>query len=127
MLPFVLSVHYWLSRIGLGIALVMLLIAVYIGLLRHGDVTRWFRRATYGVVVFSIVESLLGLSMVLFFGLQPPQPVHYVYGIGAVLCLPFFIFVETTAKKRPAMGSYLWGFTLLLAIFVRAIMTGVPA
>jgi hypothetical protein len=44
--------------------------------------------------------------------------------MGALLSLPFFIFVETTAKKRPAMGSYIWAFTLMIAIFVRSIMTG---
>jgi hypothetical protein len=41
-----------------------------------------------------------------------------------VLTLPFFIFVETTAKKRPAMGSYIWGFALLVGVVLRSIATG---
>ena len=44
--------------------------------------------------------------------------------MGAVLALPFFIFVEVTAKKRPAMGSYMWGFAVLAGILIRGILTG---
>ncbi len=121
--PLILTAHYWLSRAGLVIGLVMLLIAVYIGLIKHGDVTKWFRRGTYAVVGFIGVEFLLGLTLYLMGG-RPHEDVHLIYGVGALLCLPFFIFVETTAKKRPAMGSYLWGFALMIAIFVRGIMTG---
>jgi hypothetical protein len=50
--------------------------------------------------------------------------VHLIYGLAAVLALPFFIFVEVTAKKRPAMGSYIWGFAILAGVLIRSIMTG---
>lgn len=123
LLPLLRDLHYWLSRIGLVIGLVMLLISIYIGLIRHGDVTRWFRRATYAIVAFIAVECLIGLTMYAI-GLRPGEEVHLIYGAGALLSLPFFIFVETTAKKRPAMGSYIWGFSLMVAIFLRSIMTG---
>ncbi len=122
-LPLILQAHYTLSRISFGIALVMLAWAAYIGLIRHGDVTPIFRRATYAIVGIMIIEALLGLSMYLI-GVRPGQDVHLIYGVGAVLSLPFFIFVETTARKRPAMGSYIWGFALLAGIVVRGIMTG---
>ena len=115
--------HYWLSRIGIVAGLVMLGIAIYIGLIRHGDVTRWFRRGVYAMVAFMVVESLIGLLMYAQGG-RPHEEVHLIYGMGAVLALPFFIFVETTAKKRPAMGSYIWGFGIMTAIIVRTIMTG---
>lgn len=115
--------HYWLSRIGIIAGLVMLGIAIYIGLIRHGDVTRWFRRGVYAMVAFMVVESLIGLLMYAQGG-RPYEEVHLIYGMGAVLALPFFIFVETTAKKRPAMGSYIWGFGIMTAIIVRTIMTG---
>jgi hypothetical protein len=55
---------------------------------------------------------------------RPYEEVHLVYGVGAVLALPFFIFVEVTAKKRPSMGSYMWGFALLAGIIIRTISTG---
>ena len=101
----------------------MLAVAIYIGLIRHGDVTPVFRRATYAIVGLMAVELLLGLAM-LALGGQPGQEVHLIYGFGATLSLPFFVYVETTARKRPAMGSYIWGFAMLAAIVLRAIMTG---
>lgn len=121
--PFLRDAHYWLSRIGLLVGTAMFFIAIYIGLIRHGDVTRWFRRGVYAVTAFVAVECIIGLVMYASGG-RPHDEVHLIYGIGALLALPFFIFVETTAKKRPAMGSYIWGFGLMAAIFVRAIMTG---
>jgi heme A synthase len=117
------TAHFWLSRIGMAVGLIMLVVAIYIGLIRHGDVTKWFRRATYVVVGFIGLEFLLGGLMYLLGG-RPAEDVHLIYGFGALLSLPFFIFVETTAKKRPAMGSYIWAFLLMVAIFLRSIMTG---
>ena len=120
---FLKSVHYWISRGGFGIALVMLATAVYIGLYKHGDVTPWFRSITYTIVGFMVLQGLIGGLMWLMDG-RPGEEVHLIYGYGVVLSLPFFIFVEVTAQKRPAMGSYIWGFTLLAAIIVRTISTG---
>lgn len=117
------DVHYLLSRAGLVIAGIMLACAVYIGLIRHGDVTPWFRRATYTIVAFMTLQGGIGGLMWLMGG-RPGEEVHLIYGYGVVLSLPFFIFVEVTAKRRPAMGSYIWGFTLLAAIIVRTITTG---
>lgn len=120
---FLRDAHYWLSRFSLAVAFVMLLIGIYIGLIRHGDVTRLYRRMTYAIFGVMVLESLLGLVMYAT-GFRPGEDVHLIYGMGATLALPFFIYVETTARKRPAMGSYIWGFALLMGIVVRAIMTG---
>ncbi len=122
-LPDLLTIHYWFSRIGLIVALVMFIIGWYIGIIKHGDVTTYYRRTAYAIVAFMFTESLIGLLMYAS-GLRPYEDVHLIYGMGAVLALPFFIFVEVTAKKRPAMGSYLWGFAVLAGILVRGIMTG---
>jgi hypothetical protein len=121
--PLLHTLHYWISRIGIVAGVVMLVIAIYVGLMRRGDVTVWFRRGVYAMTGFIGVEFLIGLAMYLLGG-RPHEEVHLIYGVGALLALPFFIFVETTAKKRPAMGSYIWGFLLVVAIFVRGIMTG---
>jgi predicted neutral ceramidase superfamily lipid hydrolase len=118
------ALHYWLSRIGLAVALAMLGAAVYIGLVKHGDVNVLFRSATYMMVAFMLIEALVGLAMYTLIGVRPYDEVHLIYGMGAVLSLPFFIYVEVTARKRPAMGSYIWGFTILAAIIVRLYMTG---
>lgn len=121
--PLLRDLHFYISRAGFAIALVMLVIAVYIGLIRHGDVTRVFRRATYAVFGLMLLEALIGLTMYLIGG-RPGQDVHLIYGLGTVLSIPFFIFVETTAKKRPAMGSYIWAFALLAGILIRSMATG---
>lgn len=121
--PFLRESHFWLSRASLGIALVMLAFAVYIGIFRKGDVTPIFRRATYAVFALMLVEALIGVALYAM-GFRPAQEVHLIYGAGTVLALPFFIFVETTARKRPAMGSYIWGFALLMGVIVRSIGTG---
>jgi hypothetical protein len=102
----------------------MLALAVYIGLIRHGDVTAWFRRASYAVAAGMVLEAAIGAVMYVFIHARPAQDVHLIYGMGAFLALPFFIFVEVTAKKRPAKGSYIWGFTVLTGILIRGVMTG---
>ncbi len=119
------QVHYWLSRIGLAGAVAMFALAVYIGLIRRGDVTTWFRRVVYGMAALMVAQALTGLLMYAMNG-RPYEEVHLIYGLGTVLALPFFIFVETTAKKRPAMGSYMWGFALLAGVLIRSIATGAP-
>lgn len=121
--PFLHDVHYFLSRAGLVIGAVMFAVAFYIGIIRHGDVTRPFLLATYTTVALMGIAGLTGLIMYAVGG-RPYDPVHLIYGVGVMLSLPFFIYVERTAKKRPAMGSYLWGFALLAAIIVRSILTG---
>ena len=120
---FLLDLHFQLSRLGLVAAVVMVSMAVYIGIIRKGDVTPLFRSATWLVLGTIILEALVGLLMVSQGG-RPGQDVHFIYGMASVLALPFFIFVEVTAKKRPAMGSYIWGFGLLAGILLRSIMTG---
>ncbi len=121
--PLFTTLHYWISRIGLLAAVIMFVLGLFIGLVRHGDVTRWYRRAVYTVAGVMLAQSLLGLTMYIIGG-RPYEDVHLIYGLGAVLALPFFIFVEVTAKKRPAMGSYMWGFAVLAGILIRGIMTG---
>jgi heme/copper-type cytochrome/quinol oxidase subunit 4 len=118
------DLHDHLARFGLVLALVMTIVAVYIGMIRKQDVTPLFRRAAYIISGTMLVEALIGLSMFTLFNARPGQDAHLIYGMGTVLFLPFFIFVESTAKKRPAMGSYIWGFALLTGIILRATMTG---
>lgn len=119
------TLHNHLGRFTLVIAVGMFLIGAYIGLLRHADVTPYFRRGTY--VIFGTMLFQAAGGALLYFGLnvRPADEVHLIYGAGTVLALPFFIYVETTAPKRPAMGSYLWGFALLAGIIIRCLQTGV--
>lgn len=122
-LPFLMGSHYWISRIGLASAVVMFALGFFIGVIRKQDVTRWYRLATYTVAGTMAFQALMGLIMYAI-GLRPHEEVHLIYGLGSVLALPFFIFVEVTAKKRPAMGSYIWGFAVLAGVLIRSILTG---
>ncbi len=110
----------WASLIA---GLVLGAVALVIGLIRHGDATPHFRRGVYAVFGLVAIQSALGLVMYAAGG-RPFEEVHLIYGLGALLSLPFFIYVERTASKRPAMGSYIWGGFLLAGIALRAIMTG---
>lgn len=121
---FLQPIHYWVSRAGLATAIIMALLGVYIGIIRKGDVTPWFRRATYTVASAMAVQALIGAVMYFIIGVRPYEEVHLIYGLAAMLALPFFIFVEVTARKRPAMGSYIWGFAILAGVLIRSIMTG---
>ncbi|MBK8136112.1 MAG: hypothetical protein KA401_03620 [Anaerolineae bacterium] len=118
------GVHFQLSRYGLAAAIVMSLAALFLGVIRKDDVTPWFRRGAYVIFGSMLLQAILGFTLLLVYGAQPYQPEHIVYGIATAACLPFFVFVETTAKKRPAMGSYVWGFILLIGVVIRAISTG---
>ncbi|MCB9454311.1 MAG: hypothetical protein H6672_22990 [Anaerolineaceae bacterium] len=124
LLVFLRGVHYWLSRLGLGAALLMFLSAFFIGVIRGGDVTPRFRKLVYAVAGLMVVQSVIGAVMYFFLSTRPGEEVHLIYGLGMMLALPFFIFVEKTAEKRPAMGSYLWGFAVLMGIILRGMMTG---
>lgn len=120
-----LALHNHLGRFTLLIAVLMFALAAYIGLVRRGDVTPYFLRGTLVVWGTMIGEALLGLVMLIGYGAQAGHESHYIYGAGAVLALPFFVYVERTSPKRPAMGSYLWGFGLMAGIIVRCLSTGV--
>jgi len=117
------EVHNHFGRFALLIALLMFGVSCYIGLLRSADVTPYFRRGTYVIFGMVLMQAGLGVLMMLLGG-RSGEEVHILYGLGAVLALPFFIFVETTAEKRPAMGSYMWGFALLAGVITRCLATG---
>lgn len=117
------EVHNHFGRFALLIALLMFGVSCYIGLLRSADVTPYFRRGTYVILGMMLMQAGLGAMMWLMGG-RSGEDVHILYGLGAVLALPFFIFVERTAEKRPAMGSYMWGFALLAGVITRCLATG---
>ena len=119
------QMHRWLSRGMVVTAIIMLLVAVDIGLIRRADVTPWFRQMAFTILAFVTAQGMLGVTMWALGG-QPGKEVHLIYGFAAVLALPFFMFVEMTSPKRPAMGSYIWGFAMLTAITIRCLMTGPP-
>lgn len=121
--PVLTQLHTLVGWLSLIAGVVLGAVAVYVGLIRHGDATPHFRRGVYAVFGLIVVQTALGVTLYALGG-RPFEEVHLIYGFGALLTLPFFYYVERTSKKRPAMGSYIWGGFLLAAIVVRAMMTG---
>ncbi len=117
------ALHRELGRLLLGSALVMALVGAYIGLWQRGDVRPWYRRLSYLIAAYLLGQFFLGLVLYLLGG-RPAENVHLIYGLGALLVIPFFAFVEITAQKRPAMGCYIWAFTMLSGIALRTLLTG---
>jgi hypothetical protein len=120
------ALHFQLSRYGLVMAIALFALAIFIGLVRRADVQRYFRRAAILLVAIMALEALIGFTQYFVYGLRPAQEIHILYGIASVAAVPFFMYVEVTARKRPAMGSYMWGFAILAGIILRTIATGPP-
>lgn len=121
--PALQQAHHLLGWASLLAGLALGAVALYVGVVRHGDATPHFRRGVLAVFGLLLVQAAIG-ALLYASGGRPFEEVHLIYGAGAVLALPFFMYVEMTAKKRPALGSYIWGGFLLAGIALRAIMTG---
>lgn len=116
--------HYLLAWSGVYVGVLMLGIGVYIGIVQRRDVTVLFRRTVYFIAGTAIVQAIIGAILWYGAGARPVAEVHWIYGLGTAVALPFFAFVEVTAQKRPSMGSYIWGFGMLVAVGFRSILTG---
>jgi hypothetical protein len=118
------TLHYYIGWTGVYVGALMFGIGVYIGVVQKRDVTVLFRRTVFFIAGTMIVQVLLGV--ILWHGLRvrPEAEVHWIYGVGTAAALPFFAFIEMTAQKRPSMGSYIWGFGMLVAVGFRSILTG---
>lgn len=96
--PLIAGLHYWISRIGLAAAVGMFALGIFIGLVRHGDVTHYYRRAVYTVAGVMVLQSVIGLAMY-FMGARPAEDVHFIYGMGTVLALPFSFLWKSPPKN----------------------------
>jgi hypothetical protein len=118
------TLHHTLAWTAVYVGLLMFVIGVAIGIGQKRDVTRLFRRTVYFIAGTVFVQMLIGVLMWFGVGVRPSSESHWIYGVATAAVLPFFAFIEVTAEKRPAMGSYLWGFGMLVAIGFRSILTG---
>jgi heme A synthase len=117
-------IHFHIAWTGVYFGLLMFGIGVYIAIFQKRDVTKLFRRTVYVIAGTMIVQALIGTYMYVVVNARPEGEAHWIYGLGTAIALPFFAFIEITAEKRPSMGSYLWGFGMLVAIGFRSILTG---
>lgn len=118
------TIHFYIAWSGVYVGALMFGVGLVIGVAMRRDVTALFRRTVYFIGGTMVVQALIGTYLYLGVGARPAAEAHWIYGLGTAVALPFFAFIEITAEKRPAMGSYLWGFGMLVAIGFRSILTG---
>ena len=118
------TIHFYIAWTGVYVGVLMFGIGLVIGVVMRRDVTVLFRRTVYFIAGTMVVQALIGTYMWFIIKTRPAAEVHWIYGVGTAIALPFFIFIEVTAEKRPSMGSYLWGLGMLVAIGFRSILTG---
>jgi hypothetical protein len=122
--PILRNLHYIVAWSGVYVGLLMFGVGFYIGIVQRRDVTKLFRRTVYFIA--GTMFAQMGVGMLLWYGVgaRPAAEAHWIYGVGTAAALPFFAFIEITAQKRPSMGSYIWGFGMLVAVGFRSILTG---
>lgn len=118
------DLHYTIAWTGVYVGALMFGIGVYIGIVLRRDVTVLFRRTVYFIAATMIMQAGIGTLLWYGVGARPAGEAHWIYGVGTAVALPFFAYIEVTAQKRPSMGSYIWGFGMLVAIGFRSILTG---
>lgn len=122
--PYLKIIHHTLAWTGVYVGLILFAVAFHLGVMQKRDVTRLFRRSVYALAALMVVQMLLGTAIWYGVGTRPIGEAHWIYGVATAAAIPYFAFIETTAEKRPAMGSYLWGLGMLAAIGFRSILTG---
>ena len=70
-----------------------------------------------------VVQVLAGVLMVVT-GARPPSPTHYLYGITAVLVLPFAWSYMRSRNQRQALLIYSLIALFLFGLAVRGTVTG---
>ncbi len=117
------GIHFYMAWTGVYVGLLMFGLGFLIAIVFKRDVTVLFRRTVYFIGGTMLAQAVIG-TYLWTAGYRPAAEVHWIYGVGTALALPFFAFIEITAEKRPSMGSYVWGFGMLVAIGFRSILTG---
>ncbi len=118
------TVHHHMAWTTVYAGLLLFGVTFYLSVFAKRDVTPLLRRTVYVFIGAMVMQALIGVWLLLVVGVQPAAEVHWIYGMGAALSLPFFVFIEVTAEKRPSLGSYIWGFGMLAAVAFRSILTG---
>ncbi|MEO0561405.1 MAG: hypothetical protein AAF125_04800 [Chloroflexota bacterium] len=124
MIELLRTLHYNIAWTGVYVGALMFGIGLVIAVVKKRDVTVLYRRTVYFIAGTMVVQALIGTYLWVAVGARPNAEVHWIYGLGTAIALPFFAFIEITAEKRPSMGSYVWGFGMLVAVGFRSILTG---
>lgn len=73
--------------------------------------------------LLAIAQVAAGLGLVIF-GRQPPSPTHYLYGVTAVLVLPFAWSYFRERDQRQALLIYSLLALFIVGLAVRGMTTG---
>lgn len=91
--------------------------------LRGGAVSGSYAGALVIGELLALAQALAGLWLVLL-GVRPPQPTHYLYGITAVLVLPFAWSFFRERNQRQALLIYALLALFIAGLAVRGVTTG---
>ena len=106
-------------------------LVLYFALVGLWGVLLYFRKAELGGayrgalvigVVLAVAQALLGLALMLF--VRPAaEPLHYLYGVTAILTLPL-LAAYISDKRYSRVLSYGLGSLFIAGLAIRAITTG---
>lgn len=89
---------------------------------RKAEFTSAYRGALVIGVLLTIVQALLGLALVVF--VRPAtEPLHYLYGVTAILSLPLVV-AYISDKSYSRVLSYGLACLFIAGLAIRAITTG---
>jgi uncharacterized membrane protein YqgA involved in biofilm formation len=127
------TVHEVLGLASIAMSLTVVgaaLWSVVAGRRSHGRVDHRFAvdRAVLAQLLLVAAGGLIGLAL-LAQGSRPADPLHFVYGPAAIICLPVAILIgtRTSAARSPRLRRDIWtagGGILLIGIGLRLLTTG---
>lgn len=71
----------------------------------------------------AVLQGLIGIGLLLQ-GHRPADPLHYLYGVVAVITIPAAYFLGSGAQERKDSGIFGLAGLLLVGIAIRGMMTG---
>jgi hypothetical protein len=74
--------------------------------------------------VLMLVQACLGLTILLFFGVQPGRLVHFLYGFLTILVFPAIYYYTDGEGDRRAALMWLLTAIFMFGLALRAITTG---
>ncbi|HEX5500538.1 MAG TPA: hypothetical protein VFX03_14985, partial [Thermomicrobiales bacterium] len=73
--------------------------------------------------ILVMAQVLAGVALI-FSGVRPPDPTHYLYGATAILTLPFIWTYARRRDARQALMMYALAALFIFGLGVRGMMTG---
>jgi ABC-type amino acid transport system permease subunit len=111
---------------SLAIAVVAMAAAFTVGAIvaasRHGSGPwlEWFRRATMSLIALEVVAGMILYGT----GHRPEDSLHLLYGVVALVAIPFGSYFAAEAPPRPRAVVLSAAGVLTLGIIFRAFVTG---